>query len=428
MKPFQLILLSVFGVLALGGLLLFATFKGFGSSAVKVGTVVVWGTLPQSAMEIELSALKGKDQAYGGVSYIEKPEQNFDANLAEALASNTGPDLILVSHEHLLAERSKISEIPFSSISERTYLDTYAPISELYLTTTGTYGIPFLIDPLVLYYNRTILSSAGYVGAPSYWESVTGLSEKLSQRNGSTVTRSMIPFGTYENMPGARAALSLLLMQSGNSITKNTTSGLRSTISEVGARGEVSPAESAVSFYTQFSDPAKTVYSWNESLPSAEQAFSSGDLVLYPGFASELSTIKATNPNLDFDVAAIPQPQTSSNRQTYGLVYAFSIPKSSGNAAGALAAAFALSEANNTIPVATALGMAPATRSGLSRQGADKYTPIIYPQALVARGWLSPGPEITDRIFSTMIRSITSGRAEISGALQTANQALSSAL
>ncbi len=426
MRPFQIILLAVFGLLALVGLLVFSNFKGFGGGTTAVGKVTIWGTLSQNAMDAEIGALRANDQSFASVTYVEKPEEGFDEALAEAIASGVGPDMTLLSQEHLVVERNKLSVI--GSIPERTYLDTFAPLSELYLTTNGTFGIPFVIDPLVMYYNRSVLSSAGFVGPPTSWEAVTGLSNQLTKTATGQISQSVVPFGVYDNVQNARAIVSLLLMQSGAAITTVGNNGLRSTLQASGITGGVTPAESAMSFYTQFADPAKTVYTWNASLPDARQAFTSGNLVLYPGYASEQPILSATNPNLDFDMAAIPQPQTSKNRITYGKVYAFSIPKASTNAPGALLTATALTDTALSLGTAQRLSMAPATRTGLSKGANGKYTAIFYPEALAAKGWLSPAPSVTDRIFSTMIRSITSGRAQVTEALSTANQAIDSSL
>jgi ABC-type glycerol-3-phosphate transport system substrate-binding protein len=88
------------------------------------------------------------------------------------------------------------------------------------------------------------------------------------------------------------------------------------------------------------------VYSWNSSESGAQESFTSGAAALYVGYASEQPFISNANPNLAYDMAAIPQPQTAANKVDYGLAYAFAIPKASSNAAGALAAAKALANPN----------------------------------------------------------------------------------
>jgi multiple sugar transport system substrate-binding protein len=429
MKPFQLIVIGIFAFLIFLGLILFANFGGFGNASAKIGTVTIWGTLPPSNMEKVLGALRTSDQAYQEVSYVQKNEGTFDIDLAEAIASGNGPDLILISQEELDTEQSKLSVIPFSAISQRTFLNTFLPIDEIFLASNGTYGIPFVVDPLVMYYNRSILTSAGIVSPPTTWEGITSLAEQLTQSSAGTVSQSTVPFGVYDNVENARALVSLLFLQAGNPITSVGTNGIHANLNDAGANSTAVPAsQSALSFYTQFADPARTVYSWNRAIPSARQAFLSGNLVFYPGFASELPFLKAANPNLDFDMTVIPQPQTSAQKVTFAKAYAFAIPKATKNAAGAETVALALGKASLAPTASQALNMAPATRASLAPSNSDRYSPIYYPQALIAKGWLSPSPAETDRIFSTMISSITSGRSAIGQALDAANQAINASL
>lgn len=429
-RPFQIIVIGIFVLLAIGGLVLFANFSGLGGTGVKVGTVTVWGILPASAMNAQLDTLKANRKEFATVSYVQKSAENFDAVLANAIASGVGPDLVLISQEELLAERSKLTVIPFSVISQRTYLDTFLPIDELFLTDKGTYGIPLVVDPLVLYYNRTLLSSAGVAQAPATWEAVTGLAPRLTLKPGGQIMRSALAFGEYANIPAARGIVSLLLFQSGSSITTLSSGSVRSALT-TSANGDtfgVSPAESALNFYTQFADPAKTVYSWNRSLQDARQAFIAGDLVLYVGYASEAPFLAAANPNLDFDMAKVPQPSTSQSRTTFGRAYAFAIPKATKNYGGALTVARTLAGKDQVTPVSRKLSMAPAQRALLIPASDDRFQAVFYPEALIAKGWLSPLPSVTDGIFAAMIGNITSGRLSVRDALEKADQALDSSL
>lgn len=430
LKPFQVIVMAIFGFVALAGIFLFANFQGFSSGVAQVGQVTVWGTLPESAMSSALSSFTQNRQEYANVSYRQLPEETFDADLAEAIASGAGPDLVIISQEDLVAAEAKLAVIPSSSISERDFRDAFLPISELYLVDGGTLGVPFVVDPLMLFYNRPILASAGVARPPSTWEAVTGLAASVNrQTDAQTVVRSLIALGTYENVENARAILSLLFLQAGYDVSERTTQGVRATLTQqVGQVFGTSPAESALNFYTEFANPTKTVYSWNRSLPESRQAFVAGDLALYLGFASERAELALANPNLDFDMAAAPAPAIASTRVTYARAYAFAIPRATKNYQGALRVAMTLSGREAVPLFARALGMAPAHRGALAPQQGDLYEPVFYPEALVARGWLSPSPADTDRIFATMVNNVASGRETVAGAITTANQSLDAAL
>ncbi len=429
-KPFQLIIMGVFAFVALLGIVLFANFQGFSSGVAQVGKVSIWGTVPKEAFDEGLNAYAQSHQEYARVTYTEVPEASFDADLAEAIASGQGPDLVLISQEDLLAAQGKLSYIPSSVISERDFRDTFLPIHELYLTQGGTYGIPFLVDPLMLYYNRPVLASAGAAQPPSTWEAVTGLSAAINrQTETQTVTRSLIALGTYDNIEHARSILSLLFMQAGYRVSERTSTGYRADLNDLlGQNYGTTPSESALHFYTEIANPAKTVYSWNRSLPNNRSAFGAGDVALYLGYASERPELADANPNLDFDMAPVPTPGTSATRLTYGRAYAFAVPRASANAEGAQRAALGLSGKEALPAFARALSMAPARRDTLVPTRNDLYEPVYYPEALIARGWLSPAPADVDRIFATMVNNVASGREVVGEAVTTAVQSLNAAL
>jgi ABC-type glycerol-3-phosphate transport system substrate-binding protein len=127
-------------------------------------------------------------------------------------------------------------------------------------------------------------------------------------------------------------------------------------------------------------------------------------------------------------MAPIPRPATNEARTTYGRLYAFAIPKASKNAVGAERTAATLTGKDILPEIARVLGMAPAQRALLVPASGDLFEPVYYPQALMARGWLSPSPLDTDTLFGTMVGSVTSGRQDPASAITTLDQALNAAL
>ena len=431
LHPFQIILMAVFGIFALLGLVFFANSKGLSGTSVKVGSVVIWGTLPADPISQELGILSTADKSYSKVTYVQKQAATFDEDLANAIASGNGPDMILISQEQLLNEENKITVIPFSSISQRTFVSTYLPEDELYLTGRGFYGVPYVLDPLVLYYNQSLLTQAGVATPPTTWEAVTGMVPALTHNALNPASaQSGIALGTYGNIENARGILSLLFFQAGSPVTQSSNIGVRSVLADATntSYSGVSPIQAALNFYTQFADPSRTVYSWNSSFSSAKQQFIAGSLAFYVGYASEEPFLKAANPNLSFDMAQIPQPQTSTTKADYGLAYAFAIPKASHNQSGAFLAATALGNASYLPAAAQALSMAPANRSLLVPSPSDLYSPVYYPDALISSGWLSPDPATTDSVFSAMISNISTGKYQAVQAISVADQALDAAL
>ncbi|MEJ0053413.1 MAG: extracellular solute-binding protein [bacterium] len=426
---FQAGIIGAFVLLALIGIFVFATFTG-SSGTGSIGTVTIWGTLPQDEIAPALANITGQNTELKGIRYVGKQPATFERELVDALASGTGPDLVLISQEHLVSLEDKLIPIPYSSISARAFTDAFVQEGQLFLASDGVYGIPLAVDPLVLYYNRATLSSAGIVAPPSAWEALVGLVPRTAQLDGGrNIERGLIGLGTYANVDHAGAILSALFLQSGVPLSARTTLGLKASLgAETQSFGGVSPGEAVVRYYTQFADPSKVSYTWNGSLPDSRQAFVSGDLALYIGFASDAPFLRAANPNLDFDVAALPQTGNAVNRITFGDLYAFAIPKGSPNPAGAYSAAVALADPAVMTALAGATGLAPARLSLLGTEPADPFASVFYREALISRGWLSPAPEDTDRIFGAMIMDVITGRVSLSEALVSAERALTQAI
>jgi ABC-type glycerol-3-phosphate transport system substrate-binding protein len=167
-----------------------------------------------------------------------------------------------------------------------------------------------------------------------------------------------------------------------------------------------------VTFYTNFASPSNPLYSWNRARPNDRDAFLSEDLILYFGKGSEARSLNAQNPNLNFDIAEVPQGAAATVRRTYGTFYGLSLLKSSDNKSGAYLAMQLIGGADFSKAMADALGMAPAHRSSLAAGSSDTYGRIVYTTAIVARGWLSPSPKAVDTVFAQMVEDILANRRQ----------------
>ena len=423
-----------FVVVGLIGLFVFATYTNTGGAGA-VGTVTIWGTLPKEAFQVGLLESVKNESTLKGVTYVEMPEVTLAAELASAIATGKSPDFILASGESLLSLAPFIETVPLATLSIRTFTDTFADSSTLFTAPLGAgyYGIPLLIDPLVLFYNRSMLASSGIASPPTTWEALTGLVPHVATFTSTRqVTRAFIALGTYDNIRNARGILSTLFLQTGVPLTaRDTTTGQVSPNLGLSSPtgGDTQPGAAVLRFYIQFADPAKVSYTWNTSLPDSQRAFGAGDLALYLGYVSEARFLQEAYPNLGFDVAPAPQPATASGKATYGLTYALMLSRGAGSRAGAYNAALLLANTPNQLALARATGLAPATRSALAAPTpADPTAALAARSALYARGWLSPAPSATDPLFSAMISNVITGRLLVETALSTAERSLGALL
>lgn len=413
-RPFELFLIIGFGLLGLLALGLLATYKPptDDTKAALNGSVEIWGTLPSAAFYKVLEPLAKAQPAYNVISYKQIDEQSFDKDLLNALAEDKGPDIVLLPHEQLVAYRSKIEPIPYESFPERDFRNVYADGAEIWAMQDGIYGYPIAIDPLVMYWNRDILANKNVLSAPTTWEAVVNniipsFVERDFNRN---VTVSPIAFGEYRNVTNAQDILSMLTIQGGSSLVTESKDGRYQLLLNQSAAGGREPLEAAATFYTNFSSPSNPLYSWNRARANDREAFLSEDLILYFGKGSEARGLAAQNPNLNFDIAEVPQGAMATIRRTYASFYAFSLLRASDNKQGAYIAMQFLAGASFATPYAEALGMAPAQRTALSVGSADVYGRINYSSAIMARGWLSPAPQVVDTTFTQMVEDILANR------------------
>lgn len=422
---FQIVVLIVFVVLIIAGVLLFALVNKEGKTKDTIGIVVIWGTLNQELMNKQLLFLRSENENTRDVTYVEKDERTYNDELVEAIASGIGPDLFLLSQSDILRQQNKIYQIPFESYSVRRFKDSFIEEGELYLNNTGIVALPFYVDPMVMYWNRDILSREGFSTSPEYWDEFFVLSPKITKRDqSSNISQATVALGEFKNITHAKDILSALIMQAGSPIMVLNEAGQLQNFISKGSGSSEKPAESALRFYTEFSNPIKSVYSWNRSLPDSRQAFISGDLTFYFGFASELSELRRANPNLNFDIAMFPQVREEETPLTFGRMQAVAISRSSRNLNDALKIAFLMTSNSSMTKLNELTGMPPVSRQLLRILPSDSYQPVFYNSALISQGWLDPDSEETEKIFQSMVEGITSGRFRITGALFNAENEL----
>lgn len=430
-KPniFQLSLLGGFAVLALLGLVVFATLDG-SSDSLLISDITIWGSYPVGSMNATISNLNKSIGGLDKVTYVEKPPERLYADLIEALASGAGPDLVIMDDDRLIPFLNKVYYIPYESYSERLFRDTFIEGGEVFALPNAIYALPFTVDPLVLYWNRSMFSAAGITQAPKTWEEVVGLVPRLSRvEKGATLVQGALAFGVYENILNAKDILSALMMQAGVHITFHDGKGLRSGLLGVGTGDEGrSSAEAAVRFFTDFSDPKKTVYSWNHSFERSRESFMAGQVAMYVGFVSEADTMRRINPNLNFDVTTLPQSQARNEPKTYGHFQGLVVMRSSRDPSRAFAVAQRLTSAQGIDLFQEITKLPPVRRDLLARRPSDAEGAVAYDAAITAHSWLEPDGSAVDDIFGRMIGDIISGRSGITGAVNVANRELDTLL
>lgn len=421
MSKFQIALFALFALFIFVAVMVFALYRGSSSSQV---SITVWGSLPVEDMNrLLMDEAFSQDKAVQ-ITYEEKPADTIEEEFTEALAEGRGPDLIILRQDQFWGNRKRLLPIPYGSISSADFQDLFIEAGDIYLLPDGIYALPMVVDPIVLYYNKDLLTSVGAAKPIVFWDEIYTAANDLTKRDAAgNLIQSAIALGEMRNIANGKDILSLLLLQAGTPVTAFQGDLLRSVLGEVFS-GVIKPAESAVEFYTQFSNPTKSFYSWNRTLPEAQTRFTSGSLAYYLGFASEFRALRNKNPTLNFAVSSVPQSRVSGKSITTGRLYSVSLSRAAPNPAGAVAAAYKLISKGSIQALGTFTPYAPARRDLLVVKPNDQAGATFYTAALQSRVWIDPNPHTTAKLFTDLVDSVTSGRARVSEAVGSADREL----
>jgi len=422
---FQIVVLIIFLVGAVFSVFVFSGTIKLGKDKKQTGpqgTVVLWGTIRNEFISKALEDLNESNQAFT-ISYVQKSAENFDNELLEALASGTGPDLFFLTNDLAYHYKNKIFGIPYDVLPLVSFKTSFSSAAEVFVNSKGIMAVPIAIDPIVMYYNRSILDSAGIVYPPTTWDQFSELIPLLTKKDDNKkISKSTVGLGQFSNISNAKEILTAMFLQTGNNLVVEKDGAFISTLGNLNQEYSI---EDVLGFYTDFADPLKQVYSWNKSLPESRDFFSSENLAFYFGYASEKQSLLNKNPNQNFFVAPIPQIKGTNSKSTYAKVSGVAVSNHTKSFETALAAATSMAMSDFAEKYALAVGAAPARRDLLNKKQQDIFSVIFYNSALFAKSWLDPSPTDTDNIFQRMVDSILSNNLSIESAIKEAENKMS---
>ncbi len=427
MSYFKIAVLTIFSVSILAGIVLFAMSKTSNSGA-NSSPLVVWGTMDDITFSnaYAKSSIAKADNLR--IDYVKKNQADFDTGFVEALAEGRGPDVVILRDDLVYKNRNKLFVIPYKNYSERTFKDTFIEAGEIFLSEAGIVAVPFTVDPMVMYWNRDLFGSNQISQPPKSWEEIYSLINKITIKDDTgNIMQSAIALGEWRNITNAKELLSMLLLQAGTPITMRSEEKIVSVLDEAFGLPR-RPSESAVDFFTQFSNSNNISYTWNRSLPTSLNFFLQGRLAMYIGFSSELFSIKQKNSNLNFDVTYVPQVKDTKKKSVFGHVQALALVKQSKQTEAGFVFINAMTEQAPLKSIEEATALPPVRRDMLATVPADPFRTVFYNSAIIANSWTDPEPGNTSEIFRDMIESITGGKSMTAEAISRANSRLSAEL
>ncbi len=435
---FQIILFSVLIVLIIFAVLIFSN-QSSGNKNVQLESVEMWGLVPKEVISKIQESINFEDDLVS-IKYTEHQKENFEKDLIEALASGTGPDIVLLPDDLLYKHKNKLYNIPYDAYPQKDFQNNFIQAGDALLDLDGFLGFPYTIDPMVMYFNRSMLNSAGISEVPQTWNDVLNAVPKLSKvDNNLNLLKSAIALGEYRNVEHAKDIITILAMQAGTPVIKK--SRINNTINKDEDTNDINefqvllkdslgeaqiPGVAALNFYTQFSNPNLNVYSWNRSLGNSKNMFLAGDLAFYIGYASEYNDILRKNPNLNFGVSMLPQKVDEElNKKTLAQMTTIGVIKQSPNIQAAFSTISYLINDSNIKILADNINLPPVRRSLLANQNDNAVIDMFNKSSLISSIFWDPNEDETNKIFMNMVESYTSGRVESNSAVNRAHEELS---
>ncbi|MCL4384146.1 extracellular solute-binding protein [Patescibacteria group bacterium] len=262
-------------------------------------TLTYWGLWEDnSTLEGIINEYESKNP---GVKIVYRKNSKTDyrtrlqGRLSKADTAEEVPDIFRIHATWLPMMKDYLAPVP-SDIATTVQLDgDFYNTYKSDIKENGKYwGIPLMYDGLALFYNKSILDSAG-IQPPKTWWGLRDAAKKLTVKDPSgKINVAGVAMGVTDNVDHWSDIIGAMMKQNGVDVFK-------------GDDANTQKLKGVLTFYTLF---RTTDQVWDESLPPSTQAFANGKLAFYFAPSWRIFDIDAMNPSLNYAVAPIPQLPT----------------------------------------------------------------------------------------------------------------------
>ncbi len=346
--------------------------------------------------------------------------EEYEQALLEGWAADEGPDIFTIHNNWVKKYNNKI--LPLPAKIKLPYAESYSrtgQVEKAFFRETPTYtpqtikrdfvdvvagdvindkgeilGLPLSVDTLALFYNRDLLDQAKVFNPPQTWAEVLEASKKITlQDNEGNIIRSGLAFGGIDNVNNIFDIISLLMLQNGTQMFDAANGSV--TFNQPTSYAQNSsyyPGAEAVRFYSDFAMPSREAYTWNETMPEAQEAFVRGNLGMMLGYAYQIPFIKAQGSRLNWGVVKVPHinsngMDTSGYETNYASYWLQTVSKKTKYPDEAWGFVSYLTSTQNAERYLSLAKKPAALRSVLEKQFADPEITVFANQALTAKSW-----------------------------------------
>lgn len=389
--------------------------------------LVMWGLWDESSL-MEGYIEKFQEQ-YPNVT-IEYRKQSSEANyrdkLTRDMAVDRGPDIFSIHRSWVDAERDIIQPMPSEIMSEREYREQFLdPVVTDFMRNGEVYGFPMYLDVLSLFYNRDAFNDAGILNPPKTWSEFQDITAQLTRiDDDGQITRSGAALGGADNVNRAHDILSVLIMQQGSDMVRGGEAVLNTYPNRSG-----NPGANGLQFYTEFVDPQKQVYTWNDRQSNSITAFAQREAMMMFGYSHHIDRVRRENPRLNFDVARLPQiAPADEDVITYADYWGYTVSHRAENPRIAYEFLKFLTEKDNLNDYHQRTRL-PTPRKDLIESHRNNLEYGVFAEQLLnAKTWRTPPDKNLESILNQAINDVNNGRSTPQEAIEEANRRIELAL
>jgi multiple sugar transport system substrate-binding protein len=400
--------------------------------------LVIWGVFDDSDAFNPLIKSFNETYAKVKITYYKKTYTDYEKDLVDALAAGRGPDIFMIENDWLPKHVDKIAPIPSTSKYSGEDAMTIADFKNSFVDVTaqdfiygGTdkdgnaqperiYALPLFVDTLALYWNKDIFNSAGISAPPANWDEFNADVEKLTKRDESNnILISGASIGTVKNINRGSDILMMLMLQTGAEMVSQKKDQATFDKAVLAENQLYQPGLNSLQFYTNFADPSKKSYTWNNNLDYSIDAFSQGKSAMMINYSFHISTIKAKQPHLRFGIASVPQPKDAQIDVTYPNYWGMTVSASADANKQTYAWIFLkwLTQQTQAQQYLDKTMRPTARRDLVAHQQDDLELGVFAKQSLTARSWFEVDNLAISAIFDEMIDSVNNGKLDAAQAV-----------
>ncbi len=397
----------------------FTFFSGFGckndnkTAQIKASlpqiTLNYWRITDDGADFSDLINQYNKDHPYVTINYKKLRLDEYKQELINAWSEDKGPDIFSIPATWVgeYISNDRLSTMPASTnmtyeivtdakkgtkdyVKKTNISPTLNDIKTKFVSVVyddvvknnAIYGLPLAVDTLSLFYNRDLLDNARISEPALTWSQFKQDVKQLTlvDKKGNII-QAGTSLGLVDNVNRSFDIVSLLMMQNGSPMSCGE------SFCVGGETNGYNPGMEAVSFYTDFANPNKDVYSWNASMPNSLDAFADGKVAYTFGYSYNNAQIKAKNPGLNYYVSPVPQIDGSTKNVNYANYFVEVVPKKSLHQNEAWDFLKYITDEANVTKYLNAAKNPSAIRNILGKQQDDPDIGVFAKQAFTAKDW-----------------------------------------